>query len=198
VTPQHKGGYDILADTLRGKSQLIDITTFETLFGFLGMNFQALECVSFFSILERVFLNICFDIRSFSVIANPTAYRAIALDFELWARAPEPVQHAHLEHFRTLLETSRYSRFNARQRVVVVPASGKPGPGSPAGLGLVRRLLFALQQPDWYRIDMVPFVVNTLRVAAKAHFSKDDAIKPIISYLAANLHDGSCLLMGLF
>jgi hypothetical protein len=180
-----KGGYDILGDMLRSKSQLIDTTAFETLFGFLGMDFRALEYAHLFHPAYLPFthpLRVC----SRSVIANPTAYRAIALDFELWAHTPEPVRRAHLEHFRALFETSRYRRFNARQR-----ASGKPGSGSSAGLGLVRRLLFALQQPDWYRWDVVPSVVDVLRVAAKAHFSKDDAIRPIISYLAANLHDSS-------
>lgn len=36
-------GYDILANILRSKSQLINITGFETLFEFLGMNFRSPE-----------------------------------------------------------------------------------------------------------------------------------------------------------
>ena len=39
------GGYDILADTLRRKCQLINMTGFETLFEFLGMNFRSPESV---------------------------------------------------------------------------------------------------------------------------------------------------------
>ncbi len=37
------GGYDILADILRKKCQLINMTGFETLFEFLGMNFKSPE-----------------------------------------------------------------------------------------------------------------------------------------------------------
>lgn len=34
------GGYEILADILRAKYQLINMTTFETIFEFLGQNFR--------------------------------------------------------------------------------------------------------------------------------------------------------------
>ena len=37
------GGYDILANILRGKSQIINMTGFETLFEFLGLNFRTPE-----------------------------------------------------------------------------------------------------------------------------------------------------------
>lgn len=39
------GGYDILANILRGKSQLINMTGFETVFEFLGLNFRSPESV---------------------------------------------------------------------------------------------------------------------------------------------------------
>ena len=39
-------GYDILAEILRKKCQLINMTGFETLFEFLGMNFKSPEYVS--------------------------------------------------------------------------------------------------------------------------------------------------------
>jgi hypothetical protein len=39
------GGYEILADILRGKSQMINISGFETLFEFLGLNFRSPEYV---------------------------------------------------------------------------------------------------------------------------------------------------------
>ena len=41
----YPGGYEILADILRGKSQMINITGFETLFEFLGLNFRSPEFV---------------------------------------------------------------------------------------------------------------------------------------------------------
>jgi hypothetical protein len=39
------GGYEILADILRGKSQMINISGFETLFEFLGLSFRSPEYV---------------------------------------------------------------------------------------------------------------------------------------------------------
>ncbi|KAI0826715.1 beach-domain-containing protein [Trametes gibbosa] len=148
-------GYDILADILRRKCHLINMTGFETLFEFLGMNFKSPD---------------------HSTIVNTTAYRAIALDFQLWSRTRHEIQLVHLEHFVTLLDTSRHKRFNSKQRI--------------AKMGVVRKLLFVLQT-DWYDQDMLPFLLDTLRVVAEANFSIDAAIRPIVSYLAANLHDTS-------
>jgi hypothetical protein len=37
------GGYEILAGILRGKAQAINLTAFETLFEFLGLNFGSPE-----------------------------------------------------------------------------------------------------------------------------------------------------------
>lgn len=117
-------------------------------------------------------------LSSLSTVVNSVAYRAIALDFELWARTRKEVQRVHLEHFTTLLQTSRFKKFNIKQRF--------------AKLGLVRKLLFVLQT-EWYSHDTIPLIVGALKVAAQAKFSADDAIKPIISYLAANLHEGISL-----
>lgn len=39
------GGYDILADILRLKAEMINMTSFETLFEFLGLNFRSPEFV---------------------------------------------------------------------------------------------------------------------------------------------------------
>jgi len=80
----------------------------------------------------------------------------------------------------TLLQTSRFKRFNIKQRF--------------AKLGLVRKLLFVLHT-EWYSHNTIPFVVEALKVAAQSNFSADDAIKPIISYLAANLHEGISFLL---
>ncbi|KAI8986856.1 beach-domain-containing protein [Trametes punicea] len=148
-------GYDILAAILRKKCQLINMTGFETLFEFLGMNFKSPD---------------------HSTIVNTVAYRAIALDFQLWSCTRREIQLVHLEHFSTLLDTSRHKRFNAKQRM------GK--------MAVARKLLFVLQT-DWYSQEMLPFLLHTLRVVAEANFSIDDAIRPIVSYLAANLHETS-------
>ena len=37
------GGYEILGDILRNKATLVNMTTFETLFEFFGLNFRAPE-----------------------------------------------------------------------------------------------------------------------------------------------------------
>jgi len=40
-----QGGYEILMDILRTKSQMVNMTSFETLFEFLGLNFRSPEYV---------------------------------------------------------------------------------------------------------------------------------------------------------
>lgn len=114
--------------------------------------------------------------QSQSTVVNPIAYRAIALDFELWSRTKDEIQREYFAHFTTLLQTSRYRRFNSRQRFVK--------------MGLVRKLLFAVQT-DWYCRDDLSHLIDALKVVAEANFTKDEAIKPIVSYLAANLHEGA-------
>jgi len=107
-------------------------------------------------------------------VVNTLAYRAIALDFELWSRTRKEIQRVYFEHFTTVLQTSRFRRFNVWHQV--------------AKIGLVRRLLFVLQT-DWFQQDMLSFVMCALKVAMQAQFTKDDTIKPVVSYLAANLHE---------
>jgi len=114
---------------------------------------------------------------SVSTITNTIAYGAIALDFELWSMTTPDIQRAHLEHFAFLLRASRYRKFNAKVRL--------------SKLNLVRRLLFAIQSP-WYPPEMVSHIVNALGVVMQAHFSANDAIKPVASYIAANATSGMC------
>jgi hypothetical protein len=113
--------------------------------------------------------------RSLSTITNALAYRSIALDFEIWVGCNPDIQRIHLDHFTTLLRTSRYKNFNAKQRI--------------NKLGIIRKLLFALQT-DWYSRDMAPHIVAAIKVVAQMCFSVDETIKPVVSYLAANLHEG--------
>jgi hypothetical protein len=47
-----------------------------------------------------------------STVFNSTAYKALALRFDLWSRAPQEVLLLYLEHFRDLLTVSRFKRFN--------------------------------------------------------------------------------------
>ena len=113
-----------------------------------------------------------------SVIVNVMAYRAIALDFGLWSSAKTEIQRMHLDHFSMLLVSSKYRSFNATQRV------GK--------FGVVRKMLFALQT-KWYSTDVITDLVSALRCVAQACLSSDGTIKPIVSFLAANLHEGICV-----
>jgi hypothetical protein len=116
-----------------------------------------------------------FDIdylRRQSTIVNVVAYRAIALDFSLWSRTRKEIQCTHLEHFAILLQTSKYKTFNMKQQL--------------SSMGLVRKLLFALQA-DWYSQDILVPLLEALKVVTRANFDKDDTIKPMVSYLAANL-----------
>lgn len=114
---------------------------------------------------------------SVSTITNTIAYAAIALDFELWSMTSADIQRAHLEHFAFLLRASRYRKFNIKVCLFK--------------LNLVRRLLFAMQSA-WYPPETVSRIVNALAIVLQAHFSANDAIKPVASYIAANLHSGMC------
>ena len=110
-----------------------------------------------------------------STITNPLAYSILAMDFELWSRCSKAVQEAHFDHFVLLLETSKFKRFNLKQRLAKI---------SP-----IRKLLFVLQT-EMYTRQMAPALVQSLTTFLRYHFSADAAIKPVISYLAANLHEG--------
>jgi len=51
ANPWKSGGYEILGDILRSKAQLINLTAFEILFEFFGVNFNSPEFVSSFKLL---------------------------------------------------------------------------------------------------------------------------------------------------
>jgi hypothetical protein len=113
--------------------------------------------------------------NSHSTIVNTVAYRAIALDFILWSRTNKDIQRAHLDHFVTLVDTSRYKNFNVKQRF--------------NKMGIVRKFLFVLQT-DLYQPDVLPSFLEALKSTVQAQFHPDETIKPLMSMLAANLHEG--------
>lgn len=113
--------------------------------------------------------------NSRSVIVNTVAYRAIALDFGIWAFTRPEIQQMHLEHFATLLKASKHHAFNAKQRI--------------AKFGVIRKMIFVLQT-NWYSPDMIAPFVSALKCVAQVCFSPEDTIKPLVSFLAANLHEG--------
>jgi len=128
-------------------------------------------------------LGLRFYPNSHSTIVNTVAYRAIALDFILWSRTSPEIQHAHLEHFAILMQTSRYKRFNVKQRY--------------HKMGIVRKFLFVLQT-DLYQPALLPALTDALRSIVEAHFSPDETIKPILSMIAANVHTGRSYTEGHF
>lgn len=148
-------GYDVLASTLRARSHLINMTSFETLFEFLGLNFRSPDL---------------------STVVNTIAYKAVALDFELWSKTSTDIQRAHLEHFAFLLRASRYRKFTIKMRL--------------SKLGIVRKLLFAIQSA-WYPQESISLVIDTLVLVAQSSFTAEEAIKPIVSYIAATLAEES-------
>ncbi|KAI6038492.1 hypothetical protein EDC04DRAFT_2868311 [Pisolithus marmoratus] len=150
-------GYDALADILRSKGHLINMTSFETLFEFLGLNFRSADT---------------------STVTNTIAYRAIALDFELWSSTNLTMQQAHLEHFSFLLRASRHRRFNAKVCL--------------AKLGIVRKLVFALQS-TWYPAETVPHLVKAIVIVVQGRFPPNDVIKPVMSYISAHIATGRYL-----
>ena len=77
-----------------------------------------------------------------------------------------------------MLRSSKYKSFNAKSRF--------------AKFGAVRKLIFVLQT-TWYTEDMIPHLIEAFKCIAASSFSAEDAIKPIVSYLAAKLHDGEFL-----
>jgi hypothetical protein len=71
--------------------------------------------------------------------------------------------------------TSRYRRFNAKQRL--------------SGIGLTRQFLF-IWQTSWYTVDSLPFFLKAFKAVMESTFLAEETIKPVLSYLAAHLHDG--------
>lgn len=113
--------------------------------------------------------------RSHSTITNPIAYRFIALDFELWSKTRDEIQRVHLEHFIDLVVTSRYRRFNVKQRL--------------SGISLTRRFLF-VWQTSCYAAESSSYFLKSFKAVMESSFFAEDTIKPVLSYVAAHLYDG--------
>jgi hypothetical protein len=105
-------------------------------------------------------------------VRNSVAYRALALDFELWSTASVGVISIYLQHFATLLTTSKHSRYN------VLRTFQKSA--------MVKRLLYAMRS-GFYDPSTIQMLVDTLAIALTARWSGEDAIKPTFSYLVSSL-----------
>jgi hypothetical protein len=152
------------------------MTSYETLFETLGMNFKTPESVVPIIKISRFSPSF----RSQSTITNPIAYRFIALDFELWSRTRDEIQRVHLEHFIDLVVNSRHRHFNVKQRL--------------SGLGLTRRFLL-VWQTSCYTGGNVSYFLKALKAVMESSFNPEDTIKPVLSYIAAHLYDSKCIIL---
>ncbi|KAG8952301.1 hypothetical protein FRC04_004729 [Tulasnella sp. 424] len=143
---------------------------YTTLMAILRSKVQLVNMDVFHVLLE--FLGVDFAAHENTTITNYAAYRIIALDFSFWSLLPPPLQRLHLAHFEMILLTSKFRHFNAKFRFVK--------------FGAVKKLLFALQT-TMYRNEMIPEVISALTGIARQSFSTEATIKPIVSFLAANL-----------
>ncbi|GMK59712.1 hypothetical protein CspeluHIS016_0803180 [Cutaneotrichosporon spelunceum] len=152
-------GYDLLAAILRPKMrEMVDTACAESILAFLGVDVH--------------------DPASARVQCS-AGYRALGLDFELWAHAALPTLTLFLQHFQALLSTSQYRRFNQLRTFQKSNA--------------VRKLLYALRTGH-YAHSAVPFVIDTLRLLLTSRWSAEDGIKPVFSYLVSALCQQHSLL----
>nr|XP_019045287.1 hypothetical protein I302_05676 [Kwoniella bestiolae CBS 10118]OCF24217.1 hypothetical protein I302_05676 [Kwoniella bestiolae CBS 10118] len=117
-------------------------------------------------------LGINMDKPATATVHNSVAYRALGLEFELWSYAPDDVVRFYLKHFEYLLSTSKHKRFN------VLRTFQKSA--------MVKKMLYALRS-GLFDLEVVPDVVDALRLALEARWSGEDAIKPVFSYLVSSL-----------
>ncbi|KAI8062664.1 hypothetical protein BC940DRAFT_244085, partial [Gongronella butleri] len=95
---ERRHGYEILANMLKHKRELMTVEFLELLLSFVGKNTAVPEK---------------------SVISNPFAYRSVILNFEVWKKTSIDVQRLHLDQFILFMQTSHHRSFNVRRLVKV-------------------------------------------------------------------------------
>ncbi|EJT97367.1 beach-domain-containing protein [Dacryopinax primogenitus] len=148
-------GYDVVSSLLRKNPSFISEAVLDVILSFVG--------------IDRQNVNRC-------VIVNTVAYRALLLDFDLWARTALPIQRLYLSHFTLLVSGTTHRRFNIKHRF--------------AKYGIIRLFLHSLRFTP-YQDDIIPDVIDAMRSIMLYHFSTEHTIKPLVSYLATNLHPES-------
>lgn len=106
------------------------------------------------------------------MVHNSAAYRAIGLDFELWATAKDEVVALYFEDFSALLSVSKYKRYNLLRTF--------------QKSNIVRKLLYAIRL-GLYNLTTLPLAVDTLKLALTSRWSAEEGIKPVFSYLVSAL-----------
>ncbi|KZT37329.1 beach-domain-containing protein [Sistotremastrum suecicum HHB10207 ss-3] len=156
----------------KNSEEVENIHGYEILAKLLRPKVALIDMAIFYTLFE--FFGINFRRLSHSTVFNTPAYALIALDFEIWSHTSTEVQLAHLGHFSFLFKDNIHARFNMKQKL--------------SKFGLVNRLLFALQTP-WYELEVIPALIDAIAICADSDFSAGPTIKPLVSYIAAHLHD---------
>ncbi|CAG8486905.1 4172_t:CDS:10 [Ambispora leptoticha] len=143
-------GYEILAFLLKQKHGLLSLELLNLLLVFVGFNPIS---------------------PTDSVIVNPLAYRFLILDFELWKRAGDTVQRAHLQQFTAFIHLSLHHHFNAKR------------------LNVVKKMLVALKT-NAYSKDLLAEFVATLKIVVKYNFTTE-VIRAIATFLVSTLNKPS-------
>ncbi|WOO83333.1 Beige 1 [Vanrija pseudolonga] len=145
-------GFELLAAILRPKmATIVDLPVARILLGILGVNPDKPQA---------------------AVVHNSAAYRAIGLDFELWATAKDDVVSLYFENFSALLSVSKYKRYNLLRTF--------------QKSNMVRKLLYAIRL-GLYNTTTLPLAVDTLKLALTSRWSAEEGIKPVFSYLVSAL-----------
>ncbi|KAG9303640.1 hypothetical protein G9A89_018537 [Geosiphon pyriformis] len=146
-------GYEILAFLLKQKHGLLSLELLNLLLVFVGFNPIS---------------------PTDSVIVNPLAYRFLILDFELWRRAGETVQRAHLQQFTAFIHLSLHHHFNAKRL---------------SKMHVVKKMLVALKT-NAYSKDLLDEFVATLKIVVKYNFTTE-VIRAIATFLVSTLNKPS-------
>ncbi|CAO1626366.1 unnamed protein product [Parajaminaea phylloscopi] len=105
-----------------------------------------------------------------AALVNPFLYRVVLLDFDLWASTSVEVQMAHLDHFGTLLRTSKNRRFNVKR-------IGK--------MQIIKRLVYRLCQSP-VPSGLTAHITEAFEVLLTVFWS-EVTLKTLTAYLAKRL-----------
>ncbi|WVF68754.1 hypothetical protein IAT40_003526 [Kwoniella sp. CBS 6097] len=162
---------DMIKDSWSASEEMERIHGFELLAAILRPKMSQLFDEQCARILLSM-LGINMDKPNTATVHNSVAYRALGLEFELWSYAPDDVVRYYLRHFEYLLSVSKHKRFN------ILRTFQKSA--------VVKKMLYALRS-GLFDLEVVPDVVDALRLALEARWSGEDAIKPVFSYLVSAL-----------
>nr|XP_018262052.1 uncharacterized protein I303_05067 [Kwoniella dejecticola CBS 10117]OBR84210.1 hypothetical protein I303_05067 [Kwoniella dejecticola CBS 10117] len=166
---------DLIKDSWSASEEMERIHGFDLLAAILRPKMSQLFDEQCAKILLSM-LGINMDKPANATVHNSVAYRALGLEFELWSYASDDVVRFYLKHFEYLLSISKHKRFN------ILRTFQKSA--------MVKKMLYALRS-GLFDLEVVPNVVDALRLALEARWSSEDSIKPVFSYLVSALCQNS-------